>query len=211
VSFAVFAAVVLAIALLFVVHRLRELQRADFIRGYRFPKGLIEKLQQRRSGLGAKDAQLVARALRQFFLAHLKSGRRFVSMPSQVADDLWHEFILYTRHYDAFCRKAFGRFLHHTPAVVLATDRRDNSGLRRTWWQCCRDENIDPRAPTRLPLLFALDAKLGIADGFRYAPDCGALRAAGDGSVHCGADLGVSSGDGSSDAGCSGDGGCGGD
>jgi hypothetical protein len=179
--------------------RLRDARRADFIRGYAFPKGLIEKLQQQRPGLPAKDGQLVARALRQFFLAHLKSGRQFVAMPSQVTDDLWHEFILYTRHYERFCRQAFGRFMHHTPAVVLATAQRDNTGLRRTWWHCCKDENINPRKPTRLPLLFALDAKLGIADGFRYAPDCSALRAGGDGSVYCGGDFSSNSFDGGTD------------
>ena len=150
--------------------KLREARRADFIRGYAFPKGLIEKLQRQRPGLPAKDGQLVARALRQFFLAHLKSGRQFVAMPSQVTDELWHEFILYTRHYERFCRQAFGRFMHHTPAVVLAQAQRDNTGLRRTWWHCCRDENINPRKPTRLPLLFALDAKLGIAGGVVYSP-----------------------------------------
>ena len=72
------------------------------------------------------------------------SGNRFVSMPSQVADDLWHEFILYTREYDRFCRRAFGGFLHHTPAVVLSGHRRSNEGLRRVWWYCCKYENIDP-------------------------------------------------------------------
>jgi len=200
--------------------KLREARRADFIRGYAFPKGLIEKLQRQRPGLPAKDGQLVARALRQFFLAHLKSGRQFVAMPSQVTDELWHEFILYTRHYERFCRQAFGRFMHHTPAVVLAQAQRDNTGLRRTWWHCCRDENINPRKPTRLPLLFALDAKLGVANGFRYTPDCSALRAGGDGSVYCGGDFSSSSYDGgtdgfgdvslSSDGGSSGDGGDGG-
>jgi hypothetical protein len=196
--------------------KLREARRADFIRGYSFPKGLVEKLQQQRPGLGAKDGQLVARALRQFFLAHLKSNRQFVSMPSRVADELWHEFILYTRNYDAFCRQAFGRFMHHTPAVVLGADQRDNAGLRRTWWHCCKEENINPRQATRLPLLFALDAKLGVADGFRYAPDCTALRAGGDGTVYCGAELGSSgsggdgSGNGNSQSSCGGDGGDGG-
>ncbi len=142
----------------------------------------------------------MARALRQFFLAHLKSGRQFVSMPSQVADDLWHEFILYTRHYEAFCGQAFGRFMHHTPAVVLGPDRRDNTGLRRAWWYCCKDENINPRRPTRLPLLFALDAKLGVVDGFVYAPDCRALREGGGGTpAHCGGDFGSTSFDGGTD------------
>ena len=188
--------VVLAGGLLVAASRLREARRADFIRGYAFPKGLIERLQKRRTGLAAKDGQLVARALRQFFLAYLKSRRQYVAMPSQVADELWHEFILYTRHYEQFCRHAFGRFMHHTPAVVLAADRRDNTGLRRVWWHCCKEENINPRRPSRLPLLFALDAKLGIADGFHYTPDCRALRAGGDGAVYCGGDFGSDAFDG---------------
>ena len=89
--------------------------------------------------------------------------------------------------------------MHHTPAVVLGPHKRDNTGLRRTWWHCCKDENINPSLPTRLPLLFAIDTKLGIADGFRYVPDCAALRAGGDGSAHCGGDFGSSSADGSTD------------
>ena len=193
------AIVVLVLMLLVLALKLRAARRAEFIRHYPFPKGLIEKLQARRPGLPAKDGQLVARALRQYFLAHLASGRQFVSMPSQVTDELWHEFILYTRNYEDFCRRAFGRFMHHTPAVVLGKGQQGNAGLRRTWWFCCKDENINPRKPTRLPLLFAIDSKLGIAGGFRYVPDCSALRAGGDGSAYCGGDFASSSVDGSTD------------
>lgn len=142
----------------------------------------------------------MAHGLRQFFLAHLKSGHRFVSMPSQAVDDLWHEFILCTKNYDSFCRKAFGRFLHHTPAVSLTDDRAKNEGLRRCWWFACREENIDPRAPARLPLLFALDAKLNVAGGFRYVPDCGGVRregaATGAAAPYCGSDFSSASFDG---------------
>lgn len=69
----------------------------------------------------AEKVPLVARALRQFFLAHLQSDPQYVSMPSQVDDELWHEFILYTRNYDAFCRRAFGRFMPMGEAVDLRT------------------------------------------------------------------------------------------
>jgi hypothetical protein len=137
--------------------------------------------------------------LRQFFLAYSRSGKRFVSMPSQVADDLWHEFILYTREYQTFCRKAFGGFLHHTPAVVLSENRKNNEGLRRVWWHCCKEENIDPVHPSRLPLLFALDAKYRIAGGFTYHPQCGQLRQGGSGAGYCGGDFASSSFDGSTD------------
>jgi hypothetical protein len=165
------------------------LRREAYIRHFQLPHGLFERLRKKRTGLSTKDCQLVAQALRQFFLAHLKSGRGFVSMPSQVVDDLWHEFILYTRNYDAFCRQAFGRFLHHTPAVVLAPKQQTNAGLRRCFWWACKDENINPRQPTRMPLLFAIDQKLGIADGFFYVPNCSALRAQGRGDVYCGGDF----------------------
>lgn len=169
--------------------RWRRLARAEYIRNYTLPAGLLDRFAKRRPNLSLKQRALVAHALRQYFLAYLHSGKRFVSMPSQAADDLWHEFILYTRNYQQFCRKAFGGYFHHTPAIALGANQRDNAGLRRTWWQCCREENIHPRRPSRLPLLFALDTKLGIADGFRYAPDCASLRRDGDGAVYCGGDF----------------------
>ena len=199
--------------------RLREGRRADHIRRYRFPDGLLDRLGERHPGLSLKDRQLVARGLRLFFLAYLRGGRRFVSMPSQVVDDLWHEFILYTRHYDRFCDEAFGRFFHHTPAAVLGGNRQHNAGLRRVWWFSCLEENIAPLKPTRLPLLFALDAKLNIPNGFRYQLDCSGARREGDASSsgsHCAGDFSDSSYDGTTDGlgdgsdGGGSDGGCGG-
>ncbi len=194
----------------------QTLRRAEYIRTFRWPRGLLDRLEKHHPGFTRKDSALVSRGLRQFFLAYLMSGKRYVSMPSQVADDLWHEFILYTREYDAFCRRAFGGFLHHTPAVVLSEQRKGNEGLRRVWWYCCKYENIDPVKPTRLPLLFALDSKFNIAGGFVYQPDCSELRRGGSGAAYCGGDFSDSSIDGSSagfgDAGSdgSGDGGHGG-
>jgi hypothetical protein len=72
---------------------------------------------------------------------------------------------------------------------------------------CIRDR----RKPTRLPLLFALDAKLGIAGGFSYVADCDAWRRqqGGDGGaaiVYCGADFSSSGADGSTDGFGDGDG-----
>ena len=194
----------LTIALVVVWNRWRQAARADYIRTYMLPKGIFDKLQAKRPELSIKDCQLTAHALRQFFLAYLKGGRRFVAMPSQVADDLWHELILYTRHYEVFCDKAFGGFMHHTPAVVLGADRQNNAGLRRVWWHTCLEENINPRKHTRLPLLFALDAKLNIPDGFRYSPNCEELRKKenrdnSSGTTHCGGDFSDSSYDGSTD------------
>ncbi len=199
-----------------------EMEREKYIRTYMFPKGLLTKLGTSRPGIGIKEQQLVARGLRQFFLAHLKSGRKFVSMPSQIADDLWHEFILYTRDYEKFCKRAFGKFLHHTPAVALSADKQNNTGLRRVWRHACLEDNINPLTPTRLPLLFALDEKLKVEGGFRYTTDCSGFKREGEkneagggtsgGTPYCGGDFSSTSFDGSTD-GLSSDsdgGGCGG-
>jgi hypothetical protein len=140
------AAVVVVLALFAAMAvRLPRAQREACGRTYMFPPGLFAAFAKRRPGLTIEDRQLVAHALRQFFLASLKGGRRFVSMPSQAAGGLWHEFNLYTKHSDAFRGKAFGRFLHQSPANTLGPDRQGNAGLRRAWWHACLDQNIEPR------------------------------------------------------------------
>ena len=183
--------------------RNRNLRRETYIRTFMLPPGLFEKLRLTHPQLTTKDCQLVAQGLRQFFLSYHKSNYQMVSMPSQVADDLWHAFILYTRHYQQFCDQAFGRFLHHSPAVVLGGESVGNAGLRRCWWYACKEENINPKNPSRLPLLFALDTKLNIKNGFRYAADCKGVHNTfgdgGSGTPFCGGDFSSATVDGSTD------------
>lgn len=167
-------------------------QREKLIREAPLPRFLQRKLREAYPALSAKDCELVERGLRQFFLACLRSRRQFVAMPSRVVDALWHEFILHTRAYRDWCQLALGRFVHHTPAEALGQQGAVNDGLRRAWYWACRDEAIQPRQPSRLPLLFALDAKLAIANGFHYQPDCRlgvGHRPGGDGVSHCGTDF----------------------
>ena len=190
---------IIGVPALVIWRRYRDLKRERFIREQPLPVGLLDKLAKRRPQFDLKQRALVAHALRQFFIVYLRANGRYVSMPSQAVDDLWHEFILYTKAYRDYCRQAFGRFFDHTPAVALAVDKRSNAGLRRTWWHACKEEHIDPRKPSRLPLLFAIDAKLGIADGFVYSPDCREAHARGDNSTNCAGDFGDSGVDGSTD------------
>ncbi len=165
-------------------------RRRQFIREARFPPFLVAKMRSQYPHLSAGDADLVLRGLRQFFMAHLRSDRRFVAMPSQVVDAAWHEFILHTRASASGCGAAFGRMLHHTPAAVLGGDARRNDGLRRAWFWACREESIDPRKPTRLPLLFALDKKFDIPGGFTYVPDCRDIDRQSGSDAYCGTSFG---------------------
>ncbi|RYF75887.1 MAG: hypothetical protein EOO29_23335, partial [Comamonadaceae bacterium] len=175
--------------------------RRRFVREASLPSFLIGKLRAAYPQLSARDAELVLHGLRQFFMAHLRSGRRFVAMPSKVVDEAWHQYILHTQGYQRWCDGAFGRLLHHTPAEVLGRDARRNDGLRRSWFWACKEESIDPRKPSRLPLLFALDAKFTVAGGFVYQADCGSIARAEQSGAHCGTHFG----DSASSSSCPGD------
>jgi hypothetical protein len=182
----------------------RRYRRKRFIDEFDFPLYLRRKLREVRPGLTREHEDLVLDGLRQYFQACRIAGRRFVSMPSQAVDDAWHAYILSTRAYRDFCDQAFGRFLHHTPAEAMKSPTIASEGIRRAWWLTCRMEKIDPKAPAALPLLFAVDERLGIADGFRYNLHCEP-----GGTAFCASGMGCSSGCGS--GGCCGDGGGGGD
>ena len=171
--------------------------RDRVIREAPLPQFLKRKLREAYPHLTQKDAELVERGLRQFFMACNRSQGRFVAMPSRVVDALWHEFILHTQAYRDWCALALGRFLHHTPAEALGAQAQRNDGLRRAWFWCCKDEAINPRQPTRLPLLFALDTKLQIANGFHYLPDCRDIDGKGGDGSYCATEFsdGSASGD----------------
>ena len=191
--------------------RFKESHREAFIQNYQWPPGLLERFAEKHPDLTPAQREQVVRGLRQFFLVHLRRDCDYVSMPSRVVDDLWHEFILYTREYRDFCSRAFGKFLHHLPSAALSPVRkRSNVGLRRTWWWACQAESINPRKPDRLPLLFAIDRQLAIPKGFHYVPDCATILPGGD-VMQCGADFASRRIDGTVEGfGKKRDGGCGG-
>jgi len=189
--------------------RARVRRRQRYLEGFDFQALLDRRLARRRPEFDPQQRHAVLEGLREWFGVCQAARGRKVSMPSQAVDDAWHEFILFTRNYQAFCRQALGRFLHHVPAEAMQSPTQASAGLKRAWRLACRRAGIDPRAPAALPLLFALDGTLGIADGFRYELDCLARGGTGNGA-YCASGFGCSScGSGcSGDAG--GDGGCGG-
>lgn len=162
-------------------------ERRRLVREAPLPNFLKHKLVTAYPHLTLRDAELVERGLRQFFTACQRSNRRFVAMPSQVVDSMWHEFILHTSAYREWCDLVIGRFIDHVPAEVLGRKTSTNDGLRRTWFWACREESINPKKPSRLPLLFALDAKFAIPGGFAYLADCGGVRREGtQAQAYCG-------------------------
>lgn len=215
-------AAVVCIAAASAYEKEKRKRRETFIENYRFPEGVEKKLLQVYPTLTEQELILVFRGLRDYFQICLMAKNRMISMPSKVVDAAWHEFILFTNYYRTFCQSAFGKYLDHTPAEGMTDASSLQLGMKRVWKLSCSWEDIDPKSPDRLPLLFEIDMKLNIPNGMKYSLDdeeakkddvmnpttvvaCGSGTTYGTSCSSCVSDSGCSGGD----SGCSG--GCGGD
>ncbi len=98
--------------------RMRRKGRRRFIETYEFPPALHSKLVEELGS--AHQADVALDGLRGWYLACLYADGRLIGMPSHAVDEAWHEMILMTREYTAFCERAFGRYLHHNPDSTLS-------------------------------------------------------------------------------------------
>ena len=163
--------IIFGVALYF-LFALRSRQQLAFIESYKFHTSIRKRVSGAYPHLTDSQLNLVFDGLRTYFYICNKAKRKMVAMPSQVVDVAWHEFIVFTRAYEDFSKKAIGRFLHHTPTEVMRSPTDAQEGIKRAWRLSCAKEKINPTSPNRLPLLFAIDGLLDIEDGFKYSLDC---------------------------------------
>ncbi len=190
--------ILIAIAMLvgsaYLMRRNGQNKQLAFIDNYRFHPAIRKKLAAKHPQLSDQQLDLVFAGLRDYFYICNQASNKMVAMPSQVVDDAWHEFILFTRAYQQYCQKALGRYLHHTPAEAMSSSTFAQNGIKRAWRLACAKDEINPKAPRVLPLLFGIDAQLNIENGFRYSLDCRNPNSANTGSSYCASHIGCSSG-----------------
>ncbi len=184
------------------------------IEEFKFPATIRDKIKDKYNHLNDADLDKVEKGLKEWFYVCYFAGRKPVSMPSQVVDDAWHELILFTKLYQNFCVTVFGKFLHHNPAEAMKSDKSAQKGIKTAWKISCIREKISPNKPKKLPILFALDARLKIPNGFKYSLNCNGPRSNGFCATHIGCSTvstcSSSSCDSSSDGGSSSGSSCGG-
>ena len=85
---------------------------------------------QRKLGLSAPEARKRVEAYKQFMVlkAVNKDFYAWGLSPPPLVDEVWHEHILDTRGYSAFCLTAFNQVVHHNPDGDL--DFNDRSARR---------------------------------------------------------------------------------
>jgi hypothetical protein len=80
----------------------------------------------------------------------------------------------------------------------MSTPTLAQEGIKRAWRLACAKEHINPATPSTLPLIFAIDAMLNIADGFKYSLNCQDKNSPAQEDGYCAGHIGCASG-------CSGD------
>ena len=103
----------------------RRRRRRAFIEGYTFSPTLRNKLAEEFED--RRQVDLALEGLRAWYVACLEARGALLGMPSRAVDIAWHEMILFTREYHAFCDRAFGHYLHHSPEAVAGEPMDDLS------------------------------------------------------------------------------------
>ncbi len=108
-----------------------------------------------------------AAALAQFFEAcRLQRDHGPCALPSKAADSVWHAWLAVdAQGLGAWQARCFGHTVAHRDVAALGSSLDDS--IARTWMGACRSEGLSPLGP-RLPLVFGLDAQLGLPTGWAY-------------------------------------------
>src|SRR4051794_37297344 len=142
-----------------IANKLHRNRRRTYIENYEFPTALHNKLVDE---LGSGErARIALDGLRAWYLACLYANGELIGMPSRAVDVAWHEMILRTHEYHAFCSRAFGFYLHHSPDSTLDVPM---SAILPSTLQVVEEND--------LPMtLFSADEKAGVADGYSWSEE----------------------------------------
>ena len=77
-------------------------------------EGLVARLMDKMSLAKSEAEELKSDMLRFLYLCGIDS-KVTTFVPPELIDEAWHNFILFTREYGVFCKRYFGKFIHHAP------------------------------------------------------------------------------------------------
>src|ERR1700722_564814 len=83
---------------------------------------LVEKLLGDRVVDTAEEAGALFTEVKRYLVLCDVDQTRTWMMCSRRGDETWHQFILFTAEYTAFCDKYFGEYLHHCPSNAPDSD-----------------------------------------------------------------------------------------
>lgn len=90
--------------------------KAD-VMGYDFPSNVITRFKEDNPEFTTSDVEMIKVAFLEYIAVIIDSPGVEMEMPSKALDKFWHNFILFTKDYHAFCEQYVGRYIHHSPHV----------------------------------------------------------------------------------------------
>ncbi len=93
----------------------QSLPNEDDIFEFRAPY-LEEKLLKERVCETPEEARAAFEEVKKYLLLSYSGQTHNYSMWSRKVDEVWHQFVLFTAEYNRFCRRYFGRYVHHAPS-----------------------------------------------------------------------------------------------
>lgn len=139
-----------------------------FSYNYQFPEIVLKRWKAKYPHLSEAEYQLAQKSLLQFFEA-LFNNKTSVAMVSEVADELWHEFILHTRAYCEFCEKIFGKYIHHNPTENNVEYDWRNKEIPNEFMNLYKFSLNSPfNIQSKVPLIFTIDELLKIKGGYQF-------------------------------------------
>jgi hypothetical protein len=91
--------------------------KIKFIINYKFNEVIMNRFIKSTNIKSKDNLKEIQNDLKIYFLSILLKQTNkeigLILMNNQIVDELWHLMILDTEEYEKFCKKAFGKFLHH--------------------------------------------------------------------------------------------------
>lgn len=82
---------------------------------------IIKRFIKHHPYIPVEDASLIFEECKKWlYLCHISDERKiapFISPELVLIDEMWHNFILFTKEYSEYCLESFGYYMHHAPNV----------------------------------------------------------------------------------------------
>jgi hypothetical protein len=164
-----FVGLIIFLLLLFIYIKYSDKKKKlIFLDNYQYPESLFTMLQDIYPNIQKSDLNLIKRGLKDYFKLYIISNRRTIIVPSIILDRLWFQFIQMNEYID-FSNNTFGFYLHKAPIKGLKNNFQEiDTDIKVSWILACESENIDPKNPNKIPLIFSLDSKYNVSDDYLY-------------------------------------------
>lgn len=134
---------------------------------YEFPEFVIRKWKFKYPQLSQSDLFIAQKALLQYF-EMIFDKHKEIPMVSEIADQLWHEFIE-SSEYAQFCKDTFGYYLNHIPNnnEVIYDWRGKKIPLKMlVLYMYAKDSQLN--IINQIPILFHIDHYVNLQGGYYF-------------------------------------------